>query len=88
MKCTFLASFLSDVKKIRDGKVRQAVAAAIRNVEQIERREDIRSLKRLSGQSGYYRIRVGDWRIGLSIEGEVVTFVRCLHRREVYRFFP
>jgi hypothetical protein len=26
--------------------------------------------------------------IGLAVEGEVVEFVRCLHRREIYRYFP
>jgi mRNA interferase RelE/StbE len=88
MKAAFLASFLSDVKKVRDGQVRRAVAGAIENVEQAADIEDIRSLKRLSGQRNYYRIRIGDWRIGVRIEADEVTFVRCLHRREVYRFFP
>jgi mRNA interferase RelE/StbE len=48
----------------------------------------IRGVKRLSGQTDYYRIRIGDWRIGLKIVGNTVTFVRWLHRREVYRYFP
>jgi mRNA interferase RelE/StbE len=88
MKTAFLASFLTDVKKLRDGKVRVKVVAAIENVEQVSSREQIRSIKRLSGQANCYRIRIGDWRIGLRIDGEVVTFVRCLNRREIYRYFP
>ena len=88
MTTVFLASFLSDVKKLRDAKVRRAVTEAIENVERADSIQDIRSLKRLSGFSGYYRLRVGDWRIGVTIDGDTVTFVRCLHRREVYRYFP
>jgi len=88
MKSIFLGSFLSDVKKLRDGKVQRAVAGAIENVERVDTLQEIRSLKRLSGQSNYFRIRAGDWRIGIKIVNNTVTFVRCLHRREIYRFFP
>jgi mRNA interferase RelE/StbE len=88
MKTAFRASFLNDVKKLREGKVQRAVAAAISNVEQANSLDQIRALKRLSGHHEYFRIRVGDWRIGLRVENDLVTFVRCLNRREVYRFFP
>jgi hypothetical protein len=27
-------------------------------------------------------------RIGITIEDDLVTFVRVLHRKEIYRFFP
>jgi mRNA interferase RelE/StbE len=88
VKTAFLTSFLRDVKKLRDAKVRQAVAAAIAEVEEATTPEQISSLKRLSGQRDYSRIRIGDWRIGLLMRGDTVTFVRCLNRREIYRFFP
>ncbi|MEA2735184.1 MAG: mRNA interferase RelE/StbE [Humisphaera sp.] len=88
MKSVFLASFLTDVKKLRNAKVQRAIVAAIVHVEQANALTDVRSLKRLSGHRDYFRIRVGDWRIGLHVAGDTVTFVRCLHRREIYRFFP
>ncbi|HMB95877.1 MAG TPA: type II toxin-antitoxin system RelE/ParE family toxin [Tepidisphaeraceae bacterium] len=88
MKAAFLASFLKDVKKLRDAKIQRAVTQAILNVEEAKSTEQIRSLKRLSGHHEYYRIRIGDWRIGVKIERDQVTFIRCLHRREIYRFFP
>ena len=88
MKTAFHASFLRDVKKLRDAKVRRAVGAAISNVEQAHSIDQIRGVKRLSGQGEHYRIRIGDWRIGLIIRGNVVSFVCCLNRREVYRYFP
>jgi mRNA interferase RelE/StbE len=84
----FLDSFLRDVRKLRDATVRHAIAKAITGVERAAAVDGTRSLKRLSGHAHYYRIRIGDWRVGLKIELDTVTFVRCLHRREVYRFFP
>lgn len=88
MTAVFLSSFLADVRKLRDRKVQRAIANAIEDVEKALALKDVRSLKRLSGHEFYYRIRIGHWRIGLRVDGDVVTFVRCLHRREVYRFFP
>ncbi len=88
MKTAFLASFLRDVKKLRDAKIGRAVAGAIAAVEEAAALEQIPSLKRLSGQHDYFRIRIGDWRIGVRVSGGTVTFVRCLNRREIYRFFP
>jgi ribosomal-protein-alanine N-acetyltransferase len=42
----------------------------------------------LRGSSDFYRIRVGDYRIGVAVEGDEVEFVRCLHRRDIYGYFP
>lgn len=46
--------------------------------------------QKLIGYSVHYKIRVGDYRIGLSIDSEtkIVEFQRVLHRREIYRKFP
>jgi len=88
MTVVYLQSFLRDVKKLRDRAVQRAVAAAIENVEEADSTGEIRALKRLSGQADYYRIRIGDWRIGVKIIGGTVIFVRCLNRREIYRYFP
>jgi mRNA interferase RelE/StbE len=36
----------------------------------------------------FYRVRIGDYRIGLELAGDELIFVRCLHRKEIYRYFP
>lgn len=72
MKTVFRASFLTDAKKLRDAKALRAVADAIVNVEQADSIQEIRAVKRLSGHRNYFRIRIGEWRIGLMIEGAVV----------------
>ncbi|CAN5241257.1 hypothetical protein BH20GEM2_BH20GEM2_03470 [soil metagenome] len=46
------------------------------------------TLKKLSGRGPYYRLRVGGYRIGIRIDGDTVTFVRVLPRRDIYRYFP
>jgi mRNA-degrading endonuclease RelE of RelBE toxin-antitoxin system len=40
------------------------------------------------GSPGFFRIRIGEYRLGMLVEGEAVEIVRFLHRREIYRYFP
>lgn len=50
---------------------------------------DIPNIKPLAGYSGYYRIRIGNYRIGLSQEGETVWFHFFGKRdKATYRRFP
>lgn len=42
----------------------------------------------MGGAKGHYRIRVGEYRIGVRIMGDMVTFVRVLERKDLYKYFP
>ena len=43
----------------------------------------------MKGYPYRYRIRIGDYRIGIEVSaGEEVEMMRVLHRREFYRYFP
>ncbi len=79
---------MRDLKKIQDEALRRRVKEAIENVEVAETLRELPNLTKLSGTSGFYRIRVGDYRIGIVVEEDEVEFVRCLHRRDIYRYFP
>lgn len=45
---------------------------------------------KIRGYQGYYRIRVGDYRIGLQLDFDfrLIEFRRVLHRSQIYRRFP
>jgi mRNA interferase RelE/StbE len=88
LKVAFRRSFERDLKRIKDRQVLARIGEAIREVEAAERPEEIRHLESLSGFAGCYRIRVGSYRIGVVLEGSEVEFVRCLDRRDLYRYFP
>ncbi len=88
MKVDFRESFARDLRAIPDTALRARVKTIIEAVEQAERLDQIANLRRLHAGGHYYRIRVGDYRIGLSVTEGVVTFVRFLHRRDIYRRFP
>lgn len=88
MKVIFRQSLVRDLKKIRAKAVRQELQAVIEQLEQTPTLYDLPNVKRLTGDGPYYRIRVGDYRLGLIVEDDTVTVVRFLHRRDIYRYFP
>lgn len=89
MKTEFRESFARDLKRLKDKTLLGQVKAAIEQVEQAATLQEVSRLKRLLGSGGnYYRIRVGDYRLGLVVENGIIVFVRCLNRKEIYRFFP
>jgi mRNA interferase RelE/StbE len=87
LRVRFKASFASDLRAIKDKSLLERVKELITTVESAETLLDITNLKKLRG-GAYYRIRLGDYRVGLVVEENAIVFVRVLHRREVYRYFP
>lgn len=90
MKTEFRKSFERDLKKLRkDREILDRVREVIEAVEEAIDLQALPNLKKLTEGTGeFFRLRVGDYRVGLEVEGETVIFVRCLHRRDVYRYFP
>ncbi len=88
MKVTFRQSFARDLKKVKTQAVLDRVRRVIEQVEATSTTQEIRDLKKMSGAGNFYRIRVGDYRLGVVVEGRQIEFVRCLPRRDLYRFFP
>lgn len=88
MKTSFLTSFARDLRRIRDPHAREHIRAVILQAEEAPDLRSIPKLKKLSGSGPYFRIRAGEYRIGLRVEADTVTFVRVLPRRDIYRYFP
>ena len=88
MNVQFRDSFSKDLRNIKNKDLLDRIREAIEHIENTQNLHDITNLKKLKGGSNYYRIRVGEYRIGLTIENDTVAFVRCLNRKEIYRYFP
>ncbi|GAB4440788.1 MAG: type II toxin-antitoxin system RelE/ParE family toxin [Anaerolineae bacterium] len=88
MEIRFEASFEKDLKKIRDKKLLKQIREVIEEVKLAKGLKDITVLKKLKGYETFYRIRLGDYRIGIDIVENKVIFTRFLHRKEIYKYFP
>ncbi len=88
MNIEFKKSFEKDLLKIMDADLLTKIKEIIAEVEQAEKLTEVRNIKKLKGEENYYRIRLGDYRLGIKVNDSVVSFVRILHRKEIYRYFP
>jgi mRNA interferase RelE/StbE len=88
MKTEFLKQFYKDLDKITLQSTFNDITSSVKNVEEAVSWLDIRNLKKLTGYKNVFRIKVGDYRIGVFIENNIVEFARVVHRKDIYRVFP
>lgn len=88
MKTAFKGSFLKSLKKLKDQKLKTQIAICIEQVEAAENLSEVKNVKKLQGFPNYYRVRIGDYRIGMELQGDVVYFAAFAHRKDIYGNFP
>jgi mRNA interferase RelE/StbE len=88
MDVIFTKQFNKDLLRITDKNLAIRIEEAIIEVKKAASLTQINNLKKLSGYKNSYRIRVGDYRIGLYLNKNTLEFARFLNRREIYRYFP
>jgi mRNA interferase RelE/StbE len=88
MKIEFLSKFNHDLNKIHLKPVKNSLLNVIELTQSAQTLKEISNLKKLKGFKSAYRIRVGDYRIGVFIDGNTVQFARVLNRKDIYKYFP
>ena len=88
MKCKFERSFEKDFNKLRSKGLSQSILSVVENVSSANSIEGINNLKKLTGHKTAYRIRSGNYRIGVFIESDTVIFAAFDHRKDIYKRFP
>ena len=85
----YLPTFIKDLKALRGSPVYKTIyELAFEDIPNIDNLSELTNLKKLKGSNTAYRIRVGNYRIGIFITDDKIQFSRVLHRREIYRYFP
>ena len=89
MEVQYRQAFLKDLKQLKSSESYQRIyAIAFTTLENINLLEEIPDIKAMRSYTGRYRIRIGDYRIGIEVNGDIIEVMRVLHRREFYRYFP
>ncbi len=83
-------TFLKELKKLPKDIRIKAEHLCFDVLPKIENPADIRGLEKLVGYEKSYKVRFGDYRIGIEIdiESKVIECCRALHRKEIYRYYP
>jgi mRNA interferase RelE/StbE len=89
MNVSFDRSFYKSLDKLSDADTKERVAGLIEQVEAATTLSEIPHLKKMEGFKTFYRIRLGDYRVGVELEpGGIVRFIIVAHRKDIYRLFP
>jgi mRNA interferase RelE/StbE len=89
MIVVFDKSFSRGLDKISDKNLKQKIGNIISEIEMADHMGQIRNLKKIAGFKSYYRIRIGDYRLGLEIEkNSILRFILITHRKDIYKLFP
>ncbi len=89
MNCEYMPTFIKDLKALKSTPVFESVKFLVFDeIPYYSSLDEINNLKKLKDADGAYRIRFGDYRIGFTVVGDKITFVRVLHRQDIYRYFP
>ncbi len=88
MQYEFTKAFRKDFEKLKNKELAPLILTAIETVSTAQDSRDIPNLKKLTGHKNAYRIRIGNYRIGLFITGTSATFAVIDDRKTIYRRFP
>jgi mRNA interferase RelE/StbE len=89
MKIAFDESFEKSIKKLKDNKVKQKIIDLIDEVENASELSQLANIKKMKGFATFYRIRLGDYRIGVELlDSSTILFILVAHRKDIYRYFP
>ncbi len=81
-------SFEKDIKKIKDKYLLRQIVKTVRQVQLSNNLHQIKNLQKLKGNKSDFRIKIGEYRLGVILSGSTVEFIRCLHRKDIYKHFP
>jgi len=89
IKTAYAEEFLKDLKKLKGTPYYMAIKTlCFDRIPSLKTITEIASLKKMKGYENYYRVRKGEFRIGVKLENSELTFLRCLPRKDIYKYFP
>ena len=77
-------AFRRDLRRVTDRDTQRRAQEKIAELEAASTFFEVTSVRRLVGGGRHYRIRVGGYRLGITMDGETAV----LRRGEFYRYFP
>ena len=89
MKVLYRKLFLKDLKRLRKQPIYEQIAElAFTVLPEANQLRDVPGIKAMRRHPKRYRIRVGNYRIGIEAKGDTVEVMRMLPRGKFYRYFP
>ncbi len=89
MELHFTKTFLKDLAKVQPPKRRKQIEEFVFEKMPLSiSLEALGIVEKMTGYENYYKIRFGEYRIGLNKSTTHIELIRVLHRKEIYKVFP
>jgi len=85
----FTKTFLKDLAKVSPAKRRVQIEQFVfEELQKFSSVEEIGVAEKITGHKDFYKIRFGDYRIGIFKSTHFIELRRVLNRKEIYKYFP
>ena len=88
MKIIYHKTFLKELTNIPAKQRTSIEEFAFQEALNLNSLAESGKIEKLKGYKNYYKIRFGDYRVGLRLEEDTLIFERVLNRKDIYRVFP
>ncbi len=89
MKVSYSKQIYKDLEKIvNDKKIIKSIFKALDKIKAANSINELPNVKKIKGYTHYYRIKIGDYRLGFKYDEETIILLRFLHRKDIYKKFP
>ncbi len=79
--------FSRDVRRLGSSQIRRRLDWTIQELIEAADITEVSGVRQLLAEGQNYRIRIGDYRLGITMDGETAVLRRFLPRGEIYRYF-
>jgi mRNA interferase RelE/StbE len=85
----FDKSFSKSLDKLKDSVIKKRIERIILDFDRAGTILDIKNVKKLVGFKFFYRIRIGEYRLGIELKtSNIARFIVIAHRKDIYKIFP
>ena len=88
MEIRYHPRFDRDTRRIRSRDLSSRLERTIAELKAASNIREVSGVQPMTGSEDHFRIRIGEYRIGLEVDGDVAVLLRFMHRRDIYRNFP
>jgi mRNA interferase RelE/StbE len=89
LKILYAKALVKDLEAVScNPAVKKRLLKLIEKLKTIDTLDELHHIKKIESYDCYYRLRIGDYRLGLKLSGNTLELIRFLHRRDIYRRFP
>ena len=88
MEVRFHNQFNRDLRRLRNPALATQVEQVIEDLKAAHSIRDVGGASRMTSEGEHYRIRIREYRLGITMDGGTAVLRRFLPRGEIYRYFP